>query len=260
VTLVSPGVPPLRQLRYALPKGMTVPFEIAMDVSLVTGGLGGVMPTFVFDLDLTVENVLPDGRMQLRTTITDASARDRPDEKVDAKAVASRVAMIKGLAITATLTPDGKLVDAKVDTDAPTKLSEANAAQASSLTQSFEHIAMPLPTVPVGVGATWTTSRELEQNGMKTTTLNTVELTAIAGDKLTFRLVTEIRGPVQTVTQQNIAIDVTELSGSGSGSGTLDLAHFVMTGTLDAKLHADMTAQGQKSTLDLEMKTTITPR
>jgi hypothetical protein len=260
VQLVTPGTPPLRLLRYTLAKGSTVPFELAMDASLTTGELGGAMPTFVFDLDLTVEDVLPDGRMLLRTTITDASARDRPEEKVEAKALASRIASAKGLAITATLTPDGKVQGAKVDPGAPGKLSEAAAAQAASIAQSFEHVAMPLPIVPVGVGAKWTTIRELNQNGMDTSTINTVEVTAIDGDKVSFKLTTAIHGPAQTVVQQNTPIEVSELSGSGGGSGTLDLAHFVMTGQLDAKLHADMTAAGQKSTMDLEMKTTITPR
>jgi hypothetical protein len=119
---------------------------------------------------------------------------------------------------------------------------------------------MPLPTVPVGVGAKWTTIRELTQNGMISSAINTVEITAIAGDKVSFKLDTQIHGPAQTVVQQNVPIEVTELSGTGGGSGTLDLVHFLMTGELDAKLHTDMTAQGQRSALDLEMKTTITSR
>jgi hypothetical protein len=257
VQLVAPGAEPRRLLRYALPKGTAMPFELALDASITTGGLGGAMPTFVFDLDLYVEDVLPDGRMSLRTTIADATARDRPEEKVDAKALAGRVAAIKGLTIRSTLTPGGKLEDVKVDT---AKLPEAAAQQAASLTQSFEHIAMPLPTVPVGVGAKWTTIRELDQNGMKSSAINTVEITAIAGDKISFKLETQIHGPAQTVDMQNVPIDVNALSGSGAGSGTLDLAHFLMLGELDAALHADMTAQGQRSTLDLEMKTSITPR
>ncbi len=257
VHLLDPGAEPRRLLRYTLAKGTHVPFELARDASLTTGGLGGAMPTFAFQLELSVEDVLPDGRMVLRTTIADATARDRPEEKVEAKAVQSRVAAIKGVAITATLTPDGKLEGAKVDT---AKLPEATAAQASSLTQSFDHIAMPLPTVPVGVGAKWTTTRDLDQNGMKSTTVNTIELTALEGDKLTFKLATEIHGPPQTIEQAGTPIEVTTLSGSGGGSGTLDLAHFVMSGELEYKLHAEMTAQGQPSAMDLEMKTTISAR
>ena len=257
VHLVMPGAEPKRVLRYALAKGSSTPLELALDVSLVTGGLGGAMPTFVFDLDLVVEDVLPDGRMLVRATITDASVRDRSDSKVDAKALASRVAAIKGVAITGTLTPDGKLQGAKVDAQ---KLPEAVAAQASSLTQSFEHIAMPLPTVPIGVGAQWTTTRELDNNGMHSTATNTVDVTSLDGDKLGFTVTTAISGPDQTVTQQNVPIDVSGLAGAGGGSGSIDLAHFAMTYTLTAKLHAEMSAQGQKSSLDLEMKTSITSR
>jgi hypothetical protein len=257
VTLISPGAEPKRVLRYALPKGASVPLELALDVSLVTDGLGGAMPTFVFDLDLAVEDVLADGKMLVRATITDASARDRPDSKVEAKAVASRVAAVKGVVITGTLTPDGKLQGAKVDTQ---KLPDTVAASASSLTESFEHIAMPLPAVPIGVGAKWTTTRDLDNNGMRSTATNTVEVTSLDGDKVGFTVTTAITGPAQTVTQQNVPIDVSGLTGSGGGSGSIDLAHFTMTYALTAKLHADMTAQGQKSSLDLEMTTTITSR
>jgi hypothetical protein len=257
VHLLAPGAEPKRLLHYAIPKGASVPLELALDVSLVTDGLGGAMPTFVFDLDLAVEDVLPDGRMLVRATITDASARDRPESKVEAKAVASRVAAVKGVVITGTLTPDGKLEGAKVDAG---KLPDTVAAQAASLTESFEHIAMPLPTVPIGVGAKWTTTRELDNNGMHSTATNTVEVTSLDPDKVGFAVTTAITGPPQTVMQQNVAIDVSALTGSGGGSGSIDLAHFTMTYALTAKLHADMAAQGQKSSLDLEMTTTITSR
>jgi len=257
VKLLAPGGEPKRVLRYALAKGTSVPLELALDVSLTTGGLGGAMPTFVFDLELAVEDVLPDGRMLVRATISDASVRDRPDSKVEAKALASRVAAIKGVVITGTLTPDGKLQGAKVDAQ---KLPEGVAASATSLTESFEHIAMPLPAAPVGVGAKWTTTRELDNNGMHSTATNTVELTSLDGDKVGFTVTTAIAGPDQTVMQQNVPIDVSGLTGSGGGSGSIDLTHFTTTYSLGAKLHADMAAQGQKSSLDLEMKTAITSR
>jgi hypothetical protein len=114
--------------------------------------------------------------------------------------------------------------------------------------------------VPVGIGARWRTTRDLEENGLHTSTTNTIDLTAIDGDKLTFSLATEIHAADQKVAQQGVDIDVSHLAGTGSGQGTIDLAHFVMTGELSAAMHADMTAAGEASAMDLSMKTTITPR
>ncbi len=258
VELTSPGAEPRRIVRYAIAKGTKVPLELAIDATMMMGNLGGPIPTQVFELQIGVDDVMPDGSMQVHTTIVDAHARETAESKVDTAALEARLLAVKGLAFTGTLSPDGRLVGAHLDSAGKTLPSEI-AQQVDTLMQSFEHIAMPLPRQPIGVGAKWKTTRELEQNGMKTTTINVVDVTALEGEKLSFHLQTELHGLDQTVVMGTTPIDVTNLGGTGSGSGTIDLAHFTMTGELDAKMHATMTTQGEASGLVFEMKTTIGP-
>jgi hypothetical protein len=258
VELTSPGAEPRHLVHYAIAKGTKVPLELAIDANMMMGNLGGPIPTQVFDLEVAIDDVLTDGRMQVRTTIVDAQAREVAESKVDVAALAARLTAVKGLAFTGTLSPDGRLVGAHVDSPGKTLPPEI-AQQVDTLMQGFEHVAMPLPREPIGVGAKWKTTRELEQNGIKTTTTNIVDVTALDGEKLSFRLQTELHGVDQTVVMGATAIDVTNLGGTGSGSGTIDLAHFAMTGELVAKMHATMATQGEASGLVYEMKTTIGP-
>jgi hypothetical protein len=258
VELTIPGAEPRRLVHYAIAKGTKVPLELAIDANMMMGNLGGPIPTQVFDVEVAIDEVLADGRMQVRTTIVDAHAREVAESKVDVAALVARLTAVKGVAFTGTLSPDGKLVGAHVDSPGKTLPPEI-AQQADTLMQSFEHVAMPLPHEPIGVGAKWKTTRELEQNGIKTTTINVVDVTALDGEKLSFRLQTELHGVDQTVVMGATPIDVTNLGGSGAGSGTIDLAHFAMTGELVATMHATMTTQGEASGLVFEMKTTIGP-
>src|SRR6185369_4327520 len=69
VQLVSPGAAPRHVLAYALPKGTQTHLELAIDLALDAGGQGGALPTVVMQLDVTVEDLLPDHRMRLRTVV-----------------------------------------------------------------------------------------------------------------------------------------------------------------------------------------------
>src|SRR5262249_34672992 len=69
VQLASPGAEPRRVLRYAIAKGTKVALELAIDAKLTMGNMGAPIPTEIVDLELVVDDVQPDGRMQVRSTI-----------------------------------------------------------------------------------------------------------------------------------------------------------------------------------------------
>jgi len=259
VLVLSPGSSPREVLHYALAKGSKSTVELAIDTELTAGDMGGAMPTVVVTLEVAVDDVLPDGRMKLHTTIADATARDREGERANAIAAATVLAELKGLAIAATLSPDGKLADTHVDT-ADKKLPADATAQLAPLTRSFEHLAMPLPEVAVGPGAVWTSWRPLDLEGMSVTSLTVVELVSITGSQLGFSGKTIMSGPDQQTTRQGLAIDVTNLRGVGSSQGTIDLAKMTTAGTVAQQFHADMTAAGEKTAVDMKMKLELTPR
>src|SRR5689334_9886292 len=85
--VIAPGAEPRRAVHYALAKGTTTTCELAIDVALDAGQMGGAMPTLVVTLAITADDVLPDGKIKLRTRIVDATSHDRPDSKLPATAI-----------------------------------------------------------------------------------------------------------------------------------------------------------------------------
>jgi hypothetical protein len=258
VVVQSPGGEPRRELRYALAKGAKSTIVLSIDTQLTAGELGGAMPTLAVTLELAVEDVLPDGSMRLRTTVVDAAAHDRDGAKASAQAATNVLDEMKGLAIVATLSPLGRVHDAHVDAGAK-KLPEPMVSQLGALTRSFDQVAMPLPRAAVGPTAKWTTTRKLDLDGMAVTSTSTVELVSVNGDKVGFAMKSVMQGPDQQVTRQGLSIDVTNLHGTGSGEGTVDLAKLATAAKFESTLHSEMLAAGEKTPIDMAMKLDLSP-
>src|SRR5512143_3397031 len=96
--MVSAGSEPRTLLRYRIPKGTTQGLEIAADMTLTAGDMGGPLPTIVMTMLVAVEDVGHDQRMKLRTTIVDATAHEREASKVPAAALSGPLETMKGLA------------------------------------------------------------------------------------------------------------------------------------------------------------------
>jgi len=258
VRVLVAGSEPRQQLRYHVAKGTTNQIELALDVDIDAAGQGGALPTFVMTSEMVADEVLPDGSVLVRTTISDVSARDRGGAAVTAEQLTEQTQLMRGLVLRGTLAPEGTLRDTKVDT-AGKVLPPGIAAQLDTLTKSFEQVAMPLPRTPVGVGASWMHTRTIAQSGMTMLTTTTVKLTAIAGDLLTFESATVVSGTDQSVTQNGTTIKLSNISGSGSGKGTVDLSRMVMSGELIAEFGSDMSADGETTRMTMKMVTRLSP-
>ena len=257
IEVISNGAEPRKQLRYKVAKGTKTPVEFAMDIDM-DAGMAMNMPTLAMMMDIGVDDVSGNGDMKLRTTVNSVTARDRAGASVKASMLNGQLDMMNGLAMTATLSPDGSLKDTKVE---PGKnLPASMQSQMSSMTQNLEQVAMPLPPGAVGVGAKWKAKKTIEQNGMKMTTLNTVEITALDGDKMTFKSTSEIGGPDQTVHQNGMSIDMKNIEGGGTGSGTIDLTKLVMSGEFNVHFKAKMKAGEQNANMAMGMKLVLTPK
>jgi hypothetical protein len=252
------GAEPRVLLRYHVAKGTTSQVELALDVDIDASGQGGPLPTLVMTSEIVADEVLPDGSTKVRTTITEVTARDRPNSPVTADQMAEQTALMRGLVLRGTLAPSGTLRDLQVDTSGKV-LPPGLTAQLDTLSKSFEQVAMPLPATPVGVGASWIHSKTFDQSGMVMTTTTTFTLTALAGDTLTFESATLVSGKDQSVTQGGQTIDLKNISGKGSGKGTVDLSRMTMTGELIAEFGSDMSSQGENTRMNMKMATRMSP-
>jgi hypothetical protein len=241
--MVSAGSEPRKVLRYRIAKGTTQGLEVAADMTLTAGEMGGPLPTIVMTMLVAVEDVGRDQQMKLRTTIVDATARERDDSKIPAAALSGPLETMKGIAIESLLSPEGRLSKAQIE--GSKQLTEDVAKQLNSLTATFENVMMPLPKEAVGVGAVWRNSRPIEQNGMKLTSVNTFTLTAIDGDQLTFTIDTDVHGDDQTVKQGDMSVEIKDITGTGSGHGRLTLTKLDMTNELTAEFRSQMKAPGE---------------
>jgi hypothetical protein len=259
--LVQPGAEPRRQLRYQLASGTTSPIELAMDVDLKTADQEAKLPTMAMSLDIAVAAV-DAGTAKLKLSVAAAGARPRTEDPKEAPArtVMNRQAnLLAGMVVTFGLTPQGGVKDSKVEA-VGRDLSGPMQEQVTTLVQTSEQLAMPLPEQPVGVGAIWKHRRTMKQNQLTLVTMTTVEVTAIDGDRVTFKSSTEMTGADQTITQGSASAQVTAIRGTGTQTGTFDLTKAVVFGESKATLGFEMIADGQRRPMKLDIATRITER
>ncbi|HEX8108637.1 MAG TPA: hypothetical protein VF516_12975, partial [Kofleriaceae bacterium] len=195
VVLIQPGAPPLAPLRYQLTRGATVQSRLVSDVDVQSPELRARMPSQVIDLETVVEDVLASGDARLRITVTGADLRDRPGA-ASTDVVRAQTAALRGVVITETVAPDGKISDARALAGAsPDKLHR----ELDVLLQTLARVATRLPAEPVGIGATWRERRTLPEGGIRAVSEITYTLTARTGTTIAFTTAAQASGPPQTV-------------------------------------------------------------
>jgi hypothetical protein len=252
--IVSAGDAPRQLLRYRPAIGSQQKLEVAIDIDLRAQDLGGPMPTLVIAMTVGIDALLPTGQLRVRATIDDVSARDHPESKVLASALAGPLEPLEGLAIDALLSSDGRLAGARIDRGGRTLSSDLE-AQLASLVASFEQTMMPLPDEPVGVGAVWRNSRAVAHNGMKLVAVNTISVTGLADDVLSYTIDTDIHGQAQVVAQGDSRIAVTDIVGSAGGKGSIGLVTLRVTSELLAELRSEMKADDDDTATRMTMVT-----
>ena len=87
-------------------------------------------------------------------------------------------------------------------------------------------LAFPLPVEAVGVGAQWRSTTQSKISGISVRQTTTYDLTAVAGDMLTYKATTRQEAAEQTVEEPSGATTAkvvsSEVRGSGSGTTNLD--------------------------------------
>lgn len=256
--MVSSGNEPRKLLRYHVPKGTSQGLELTIDMTLNAGEMGGTLPTVAMSLLIAAEDVTPDGSMKLHTTVVDAVARDKPESKVSAAALSGPLDAMKGIALTSTLAPNGRLSKSQVD--GGKQLAPDVQAQLNALSSSFENVLMSLPNEPVGMGAVWRTSRDITQNGLRLTSVNTYAIIALSDDAITYTLDTDVHGADQQITQGGATVDIKDITGTGGGRGVIHLDRLDFESDLNAEFRSKMAAPGEAQPTAMTMTTTMSVR
>jgi hypothetical protein len=182
--MVSAGGQPRQLLRYHPAPNTTQKLEVAIDIVLDAGEMGGPMPTLVMTLALNIGAALPTGHTPLHATIEAIEARDVPQSQVQAASLMPTLEPMKGIAFDTILSPNGRVTATSIDARSKT-LPSPTQMSLTSLVNGFEQTLMPLPDVPVGPGAVWRNSRPITRDGMTMTAVSSVTLVGVDGS--TFR-------------------------------------------------------------------------
>jgi hypothetical protein len=257
VEMVSHGAMPHQTLRYQLTKGMKTAVEMEIDAEIATPTFQRTMPTTVMVMELGTDDVLPDGNAKVRTTILRASARERPGADASLEAANAQVMMLSGMTVTGTLTPAGKILEPRLE--GGSKLPAQAAAQLASVVTQAQEIAMSLPEAGVGVGAIWRVRRETTQLGIKLQTMTEIQVTAIEDRRVTYAMRTEVKGDNQHTTIQGNEVDVTNVRGSGTGKGVVDLGRMVMFGEQSLELGFDLAAKQDAGSVKMRIAKRLKP-
>lgn len=260
IELVSTGAAPRTLLRYKLAPSTLSALEISMDVDMRTVDRTISLPSLVLDLDVAAGATDAKGAVKMKASVVGGSSRARGEKDPSLVGVMERQAQqLVGLVMTWDLSPWGHVAGAKVDA-ANRDLSEPMQQQVTTLMQLSEQLAMALPDKPLGVGAKWKHRRTMKQSQLTLVTLTTVEVTAIDGDKVTFKSTTEMTGADQTIAQGSATAQVTAIRGTGTQTGTFDLAKAVAYGTSTATLTFELVADGARRPNKMEVVTHVGPR
>jgi hypothetical protein len=252
--MVSAGAEPRQLLRYHPVAGTTQKLEVAIDIELDAGGMGGPMPTLVMSLIVSVDAQLPTGAVKLHATIEGVVAQDVAESKVTAASLATTLEPMKGIGFDAILAPNGRLSTLALDVRAQ-QLPATTKTSLGSLVNSFEQTMMPLPEVPVGPGAVWRSSRPITRDGMKLTSVSSVTLESIKGTQFGYTIESTLHGDDQTARDGSDSVDVKDITGTGGGKGSVDLATLAVTSVLIAELRTKMSAPGDTEPTEITMAT-----
>jgi hypothetical protein len=125
---------------------------------------------------------------------------------------------------------------------------------------AISQIAAPVPEEPVGVGGKWEVRMNIKQQSLVIQQVGTYEITAIDGDRIATKTTVEQkadRQPVVNPQMPTLKMELTRMSGSGTGETTFDLTKGMpakATADIGNELEMSVDAGGQKQDMVMKMK------
>ena len=207
VTLLSPGKPPHRALRWRFKKDAESELTMQMSSSMratVDGQERGSNPTppVMTVTAFKVDDVDESGLAGVSFTVRDAKpvAGDGFDPSTVAMIEQSMKAIV-GVGGSYRVT-DRAFVD-RIEVEAPPNTPPAVTQTIETLRQTIRQVLAPLPEEPVGVGGKWAVDLEYEHSGMRVKQRSVFEVERLDADSADVVVVTEQSAPTQPITGAN---------------------------------------------------------
>ena len=263
VKLLEPGDEPRQQLRYHPEIGQAERAVIEMVVSSVVT-MGGMempaqeFPTTKMTVVQTPASVDEAGNYTIQIRI---AKFDADGEGMMADMVRQSMQPLVGAAGAAQVTPAGESVGFKmqnIDAAGPML------AQMESMSSQASQLGAIFPYEPVGPGARWEVTQQIENAGIRLKQTMLVTLKSIEGSVVALDMAMSQAADPQDFAPPGIPpgmeVDLTSLTGSGEGTMQIDLSRLLPSqSSMDAttSIEMSMTMQGQQQEMAQSMTTSI---
>lgn len=269
IKVLSTGAEPRIPLTYKVAAGTSSKADVitAMAMRIAMAGMEMPempMPAMKMAMEVAVDAVAPNGDMTVRTSVKPSMDLSNVPPEM-AAALGGADLSNAALSATGVMTARGAMRDTKFNgpgMDNPQVKQVLDQAQ-----NSMGQVVAELPDVPLGVGAKWEVRTRTSTQGFEGYQTTTAEITAISGRVVTLKITSAMTAPAQAMNNPLLPpgaeISLTKMTGTGSGTSTVDLDRLVSQGTLDMTMNMDvnMNMQGMSQAMSMAMsvKTTITP-
>lgn len=262
VQLLDPGVEPRQQLLIRPKEGSVEQIHMTTDVTttIELPGMGAqtvLAPSSNVVMEIKVVDVEDDGDIRYTFRIQDVSVTDREGAMPgmsDSMLLALRP--LVGTLGEVLVDPTGRPKDSSL-----TPSTTADPAMVDNMSRSMKNASAPLPLEAVGVGARWSLTQELDEQGIRVQQVATYELTGRKKDEITLRTTITQSAPAQSMTPPGLppgtSATLSRMESKGEGSSTLRLDAIMPTeAAVSLALEMDMriSAEGQEMPMSTRLQ------
>ncbi|HEY5913885.1 MAG TPA: DUF6263 family protein [Verrucomicrobiae bacterium] len=263
IKLLDAGAEPRKVLRLHPKEGdrQAVDMTLKMGMELQLGDTQNQavkLPAMKMPMEVTIKSVSPDGDITYEAVMGEPSIADEgAGASPLTDIIKTSMAGVKGLTGTGTVSSLGlvKAVNIKLPSGADPQTQQAMDQMKDSLAQ----MSAPFPEEAIGPGAKWEVSQPIKSLGMTLNQVTTYQLVAIDGERVTSKSTftqNASNQKIQSPTMPGMKMDLTKMTGRGSGDVKLDLERLMPAqATVDshAEIAVGMDAGGQKQTMKMTM-------
>jgi hypothetical protein len=267
VKLLAPGAEPRQVLRLHPKPGdqqtLTITIKLAIDMQMGEApGQPMKMPAMTMALDVTVKDVAANGDIAFETVLGETSVSDDPGVMPQvAEAMKTALGGVKGITSTGTMSDRG--LSKGSETKLPPGAAPQMVQSLDQLKESLANATVPLPEEAIGPGAKWEVKRPLKSQGLTIDQTATYELVSVEGDSLNVKTAIvqhAANQKIQSPAMPAMKVDVTKMTGSGSGDCKLDLTRLLpelATVAAHTEMSMGMNVGGQKQTMAMKTEMNI---
>ncbi|MDJ0975184.1 MAG: hypothetical protein QNJ98_12040 [Planctomycetota bacterium] len=220
IKIVEAGAEPRKEIRFKPTAGSKITTDASLLAGFNFGGMGGEMDIAII-ADMTIDKGSKDGQFKLSGSLTKCEMKDDPNNPM-AGQIKPMIDGLKGISFSGEYTEMGKWTANPAENLKGVPPQSAQLAQMVAVV--FGGIMVEVPKDALGVGASWTSTRDDSTEKAESKTLATYKIEKIEGDRITLSFTSKQTATNQKLSMMGMEINVLKRTIDGSGTMTLDLA------------------------------------